>query len=157
MDLVNRRRWMAGLVLALLPAAGWAQVTASISGKVEDSAGVGVMGATVTVKSLETGATRVVMTDEMGNYRALSLAVGPQEVRAEKTGFKSAVRTGINLAVGQEAVVNVRLEVGDLVQQVTVTADAPVVNTTTASISGVVGEQQVKELPLNGRSFDNLI
>jgi len=59
--------------------------------------------------------------------------------------------------VGQEAVVNLRLEVGDLIQQVTVTADAPVVNTTTAPVSGVVGERQVKDLPLNGRSFDNLI
>ncbi len=156
-DAVGQRRWIMGLALFALPALGLAQVPASISGKVEDPSGVGVMGATVTVKSLETGATRVVTTDDMGTFRALSLAVGPQEVKAEKTGFKAAVRTGINLAVGQEAKVNLRLEVGDLVQQVTVTADAPVVNTTTASISGVVGEQQVKELPLNGRSFDNLI
>jgi hypothetical protein len=157
MNPVNRRRWLAGLTLLALPALGWAQVPASISGKVEDPAGVGITGATVTVKSLETGATRVVVTDETGDYRALSLAVGPQEVKAEKTGFKAAIRSGINLAVGQEAKVNLRLEVGDLMQQVTVTADAPVVNTTTASIAGVVGEQQVKELPLNGRSFDNLI
>ena len=156
-DALSRRRWIAFLVLAVLPATGAAQVTASISGTVEDPAGVGVAAATVTVKSLETGATRVVLTDDVGNFRALSLAVGRQEVKAEKSGFKAAIRTGINLAVGQEAVVNLRLEVGDLVQQVTVTGDAPVVNTTTASVSGVVGEQQVKELPLNGRSFDNLI
>src|SRR4029077_8995425 len=82
---------------------------------------------------------------------------GPQEVKAEKKGFKAAVRMGINLEVGQEAVVNLRLEVGELIQQVTVTADAPVVNTTTAPVSGVVGEREVKDLPLNGRSFDNLI
>ncbi|HLK51177.1 MAG TPA: carboxypeptidase regulatory-like domain-containing protein [Bryobacteraceae bacterium] len=157
MDSVVRRPWILVLALLVVPALGSAQVTASISGKVEDAAGVGVMGATVTVKSLETGAARVAVTDDMGNFRALSLPVGPQEVKAEKSGFKSVVRTGINLAVGQEAVVNLRLEVGDLVQQVTVTADAPVVNTTTAAISGVVSEQQVKELPLNGRSFDNLL
>ena len=83
--------------------------------------------------------------------------MGPQEVRAEKTGFKAAVRTGVNLAVGQEAVVNLRLEVGEFSQQITVSAEAPLVNTTTASVSGLVGERQVKDLPLNGRSFDNLI
>jgi hypothetical protein len=147
------------LLAAMLasPLSGWAQVTASISGTVEDSAGMPVSGAAVTVKSLETGATRVATTDEAGKFRALSLPVGQQEVKAEKTGFKAAVRTGVDLAVGQEAVITLRLEVGDLVQQVTVVGDAPVVNTTTASVTGMVGEQQVKDLPLNGRSFDNLL
>ncbi|HUI79109.1 MAG TPA: carboxypeptidase regulatory-like domain-containing protein [Bryobacteraceae bacterium] len=143
--------------LLFSPAIGSAQVTASISGIVQDPAGMPVGGAAVTVKSLETGATRVVTTDEEGKFRALSLPVGQQEVRAEKTGFKAAVRTGIDLVVGQEAVVTLRLEVGEVVQQVTVVAEAPMVNTTTASVAGLVGEQQVKDLPLNGRSFDNLI
>jgi hypothetical protein len=98
-----------------------------------------------------------VKTDEAGNFRVLALPLGPQEVKAEKKGFKAAVRMGIDLKVGQEAVVNLRLEVGELVQQVTVSEEAPVVNTTTASVSGVVGEREVKDLPLNGRSFDNLI
>ncbi|MBZ5577514.1 MAG: carboxypeptidase-like regulatory domain-containing protein [Acidobacteriia bacterium] len=145
------------LAVAALPRLAQSQVAASISGKVEDAAGAAVSGATVTVTSLESGATRVVTTDGGGAFHALSLPVGRLEVKAEKSGFKAGVRSGINLAVGQEAVVILHLEVGDLVQQVTVTADAPVVNTTTASISGVVGEQQVKDLPLNGRSFDNLI
>ncbi len=139
------------------PEAGWAQVAATISGRVEDATGAGVGGATVTVKSLETGATRIASTDFTGNFRVLSVSVGAQEVRAEKTGFKTAVRTGIHLAVGQEAVVNLRLEVGEFAQQVTVLAEAPLINTTTAAVSGLVGERQVKDLPLNGRSFDNLI
>ena len=116
-----------------------------------------MQGARVTVKNAETGATRTVLTDELGNYRVLALAVGPQEVKAEKTGFRAAVRMGVNLAVGQEAVVNLRLDVGEITQEVTVSADAPLVNTTTAQVSGLVNEQQVKDLPLNGRSFDNLI
>lgn len=111
----------------------------------------------VTVKSIETGATRTTTTDATGHYAILSLPLGPQQVTAEKAGFKSAVRTGIDLVVGEEAVVNLQLEVGELVQQVTVAAETPVVNTTTAQSSGVVGEQQIKDLPLNGRSFDNLI
>ena len=132
-------------------------VTAAISGKVEDPSGAGVSGATVTVKSLETGATRVVTTDDAGNFKSLSLPLGAQEVKAEKTGFRTQVRTGIKLEVGQQAVVNLKLEVGDFVQQVTVSEAIPVVNTTTASVSGLVGDRAVKELPLNGRSIDNLI
>jgi Carboxypeptidase regulatory-like domain len=134
-----------------------AQVSASISGTVADASGAGVAGAMVTVKSLETGAIRTATTDSAGHYTILSLPLGPQEVKAEKTGFKSAVRTGVALVIGQEAVVNLQLEVGEFAQQVTVTAETPLVNTTAAQVSGVVGERQVKDLPLNGRSFDNLI
>ncbi len=67
------------------------------------------------------------------------------------------VRTGINLEVGEQAVANLRLEVGNVVQQVNVIEEAPLVNITTESTAGTVDERQVKDLPLNGRSFDNLI
>ncbi len=136
---------------------GLAQVSATISGRVEDPSGATVGGATVTVKSLETGATRVITTDEAGNFRVLSLPLGPQEVKAEKTGYKVVVHKGIKLELGQEAVVNLRLQVGAVAQEITVSDETPVVNTTTALISGLGGERAVKELPLNGRSFDNLI
>src|SRR5216683_3862902 len=134
-----------------------AQVTATISGTVEDTSGAAVPGAAVTVTNIETGLTRALQTDETGNYKSLSLPVGRYEVRAEKTGFKTGVRTGIDLVVGQEAVVNLALQLGDAKQQVTVSGEAALVNVTTTAISGLVGEQQVKDLPLNGRSFDNLI
>jgi hypothetical protein len=134
-----------------------AQVTATVSGRVEDATGASVGGAVVTIKSLETGTTRTTTTDEIGNYRVVSLAVGTQEIRVEKPGFRSAVRTGVNLAVGQEAVVNLKLDVGEVAQEVTISADAPLVDLTTASVSGLVGEREIKELPLNGRSFDSLI
>ncbi len=154
----GRIRFLSFLVAALLGSTpAWPQVLASISGKVEDASGGAVHGATVTVKNLETGASRSVTTDENGNFHALSLALGPQEVKAEKKGFKAAIRTGIRLEVGQEAVVNFKLDVGELVQQVTVSEQVPVVNTTTAPVAGIVGEQAIKDLPLNGRSFDNLI
>jgi hypothetical protein len=134
-----------------------AQVTAAISGRVEDASGAAVEGAIVTVKSLETGASRAVTTGATGNFRAVSLPIGPQDVRAEKTGFKATVRSGINLEVGQEAVVTLQLEVGELVQEVRTVAETSLVNTTTAEVSGLVGEREVKDLPLNGRSFDNLL
>src|SRR5689334_13347539 len=152
---------LSGVIVCVLVAAAaqplWAQATATVSGRVEDATGAVVSGATVTVKSLETGATRVVTTNDAGNYTAISVPVGGQEVRAEKEGFKTAVRSGVNLRIGQEAVVNLRLEVGEVRQEVRVVAEVPVVNLTTSQVSGIVGEREVKDLPLNGRSFDNLV
>src|SRR4029077_15704034 len=110
----------AAFAFAISASLAFAQVTGTISGRVEDSSGAAVGGAIVAVKNLETGATRTVTTDETGIYRALALPVGSQEVRAEKPGFRAAVHTGIDLAVGQQAVVNLKLEVGELVQEVTV-------------------------------------
>ena len=114
-------------------------------------------GVAVTVKDLETGATRSLLSDDTGSFRALSLPIGPYEVKAERAGFKTQVRSGINLAVGQDAVVNLHLDVGDLAQVVNVSESVPLVNTTTSSVSGLVGEREVKDLPLNGRSFDDLM
>ncbi|HXR09461.1 MAG TPA: carboxypeptidase regulatory-like domain-containing protein, partial [Candidatus Acidoferrales bacterium] len=144
-------------MLALLMAPAHAQVAAAISGTVVDPSNAGVGGAKVIVTNDETGATRTATADESGNYSVLALAPGPFEVKVEKNGFKAAVRTGIHLQVAQQAVVNFKLEIGEFVQAVTVAEDAPVVNTTTSATSGVVGEREVKDLPLNGRSFDNLI
>jgi len=146
-----------GLCICTLAAAGWAQGTASIAGRVEDASHGAVGGATVTVKSLETGAARQVATDDDGNYRETSLPLGPQEVKVEKPGFKTVGPTGFRLAVGQQFVVNFQVEVGQVVQQVTVSEQAPIVNPSTASTAGVVGERAIKDLPLNGRSFDTLI
>jgi hypothetical protein len=114
-------------------------------------------GVAVTVENLETGAARSALSDDSGNFRTLSLPVGPYQVKAEKAGFKTQVRKGVELAVGQEAVVNLQLALGDVSQEVNVTEQNPVVNTTTSSVSGLVGEREVKDLPLNGRSFDDLM
>src|SRR2546421_2699319 len=110
---LSKHVW-AGVLFAICFAAGTiqAQVTGSVSGRVEDSTGAAVPGATVTVTSLETGAGRTMRSDEAGTYRVLSLPVGRYEVRAEAAGFKAALQTGVNLAVGEQAVVNLKLEVG---------------------------------------------
>lgn len=149
-------RILAAQVL-ILGALAYGQVTAAISGRIEDPAGAAVGGAKVTVTSAETGAARTAVSDDAGTFSVLSLAPGPYTIEVQKTGFRAAARTGVHLQVAQNAVVNFRLEIGQLVQQVTVAEDAPVVNTTTSSVSGVVGEREVKDLPLNGRSFDTLI
>jgi hypothetical protein len=147
----------SALLLATVTLPVWSQSTASISGRVEDASQAAISGATVTVKSVETGATRVVVTDETGSYRAASLPLGAQELTVQKKGFQSQIRGGVRLDVGEHAVVNFTLELGDVVQQLTVSAEAPIVNATTASTAGLVGERQVKDLPLNGRSFDALL
>jgi hypothetical protein len=150
--------WLALMLLGPATRPGRAQVgSAGIFGKVEDTSGAAISGAAVTVKNLETGATRTVLTGDNGTYRVSSLLVGRHEVKVEKPRFQSAVRSGINLEVGQNAAVDFRLELGELVQQVTVTEDVPLVNTTNSSVWSVVGEREVKDLPLNGRSFDDLI
>jgi hypothetical protein len=132
--------------------------TASLSGTIEDASGSPIPGVMVTVTSLETSIARTATTDDSGAYRLLSLPVGRYDVKAEKAGFKTQVQTGINLVVGQQGVINLGMEVGQVTQQVTVSGEAAmVVNTTTASISGIVNEQEVKDLPLNGRSFDSLV
>jgi len=134
-----------------------AQVTASISGTVTDQSGAVVAGADVTVRDVETGVVRSTATNADGRYRVLALPIGRYDVRAQKTGFTEQVRTGIHLAVGQDASADLILRLGQVSQQVEVDADAEIVSVTTADVSGLVGEKQVKELPLNGRSYDLLL
>ena len=134
-----------------------AQVSAILSGTVTDQSGAAVSGASVTAKNVDTGAVRGTVTDAKGHYQFFSLPVGQYEIRGAKAGFTEAVRTGVHLVVGQSATVDMSLQVGASSQQVTVTGDAPLVGVTTADISGLVGEQQVKNLPLNGRSYDELL
>ncbi len=143
-------------VLLCAPAAH-AQVSAAISGRVTDPTGATVSGAAVVAKNIETGETRSTVTDSNGGYWVPSLAVGEYEVHVTKQGFQEQVRGGIHLVVGQEATVDISLKLGQVTEQFKVVEDAPVVSVTAADISGVVGEQQVKDLPLNGRSYDELM
>jgi hypothetical protein len=134
-----------------------AQVSASIAGTVTDASGAPVPAAAVTATNRETGALRTSVTDDSGRYRMLALAVGEYEIRVAKSGFQDAVRSGIRLVLGQEAAVDVTLQIGTLQSEVTVTGDASLLSVSTSDISGVVGERQVKDLPLNGRSYDLLL
>lgn len=154
-------QFIAGLILALLsfslvPGVS-AQGTPSISGTVTDPSGAVIAGANVTVMNVDTGIARGLVTDNMGRYRVVSLPVGPYEVHVKQSGFPEEVRKGIHLVVGQEAVVDLALRLGQASEQITVNEDAPPVSVTNADISGLVGEQQVKDLPLNGRSYDELM
>src|SRR5579864_5118473 len=106
--------------------------TANIVGVVKDTTGALIPGVTVNIKHLDSGLTRTVITSEIGGYSVSSLPVGPYEVTTTMPGFKQEIRRGINLAVGQEAVIDLVLEVGTAAEQVTVSEEAPLVNTTLA-------------------------
>jgi Carboxypeptidase regulatory-like domain len=152
------RLWVGVLsVLYLCSLAAHAQVSAGLSGRVTDQTGAVVSGATVTAENLDTGLSRTTITDQAGRYELVALPIGHYDVRAKKTGFAERVRTGLSLVVGQDATVDLSLPVGNVNEQVKVVADAPIVNATTQDISGLVGEKEVKELPLNGRSYDLLV
>ncbi|HWY06858.1 MAG TPA: carboxypeptidase-like regulatory domain-containing protein [Candidatus Acidoferrales bacterium] len=136
---------------------GSAQGDASIHGTVSDSSGGAIQGVAIQVKNLETGAVRNLLTDETGRFDAASLPVGRYVVKAEKPGFRREEKTGISLVLGQRETVDVVLQVGDVRQTVQVESAPTVVMISTEDVSGLVGEQQVKDLPLNGRSYDQLI
>ncbi len=148
------RRLVAVLLFAL-PA--FAQVSAVLSGTVTDPSG-GVLGfATVTARSVDTGATRETTTDAAGRYLFTSLPIGPYELRVSKNGFDPALRTGVNLTVGENATIDFALKIGGVLELITVNGDAPLVSVTTVDGGGLVTETAIKELPLNGRSFDLLM
>ena len=134
-----------------------AQVTTgTISGVVQDSSGAVIPGVSVTVKNLDTGTARSVTTDERGRYTAPNLTLGNYEIEGELTGFQTEIRRGITLTVGREAVVSLTLKVGQLSDAVTITAEAPLVESTTPAMSSLVDARTIRDLPLNGRSYDQL-
>ena len=158
----NQSFWKQAVVLAiglslLTGSSVRSQTVASIAGTITDATGAALSGASVTVKNLETGSQRIVTADDAGHFDVEALAVGQYEVEAEASGFRPEVKTGITLVVGQHAEVNLTLRVGQVQEAVIVQEQGPVVSVTTQDISGLVGERQVKDLPLNGRSYDQLL
>jgi len=138
-------------------ASAQAQVTARIKGTVTDPSGATVTSAAVAARNTETGITRTVTSESDGTYLFLALPVGTYEITASKSGFQDSLRDGIQLNVNEEVSIDLRLQVSSVKAAVTVSEDAPIVTTTTSDISGLVGEREIKQLPLNGRSYDLLL
>jgi hypothetical protein len=130
--------------------------TGTISGVVQDTSGAVISGANVTIKNVDTGIARALTTDVGGRYVAPNLPVGNYEVQAQQPGFRTEIRSGITLTVGREEVISLTLNVGQTAETVTVTAEAPLVETTTAAMSSLVDQRTIRDLPLNGRSYDQL-
>src|SRR5262244_1024692 len=131
-------------------------VGASIQGAVTDANGAAVRNAAVEVRNVGTGVTHNAGTDAEGRYRMPLLPSGDYEVRVTASGFQPLLRRGISLAVGQDAVVDATLTIGQIETTVTIEVTATTVNTISAALSGLVTKHEIRDLPLNGRSFQQL-
>lgn len=147
------------LVLSVLVgrAALGQMVTATLNGVVSDSAGAAIPKAQIQIQNVNTGMKMVSETDNAGLYSIAQLPSGSYALTVTRTGFRKSVQTGIVLTIGQIATLNVALQVGDVKETVTVTADAELINVTTADLSAVVNQAAVEELPLNGRDPSSLV
>jgi carboxypeptidase family protein len=147
-------------VLILLLAAGHVAAqanTAQINGTVVDPSGGVLPGATVTAIQTDTGFRREVVSDEQGSFALTNLPIGPYRLEVALSGFRSYQQTGIVLQVGSNPVIPVTLQLGELAETVSVEAAAPLVETRTAAIGGVIDNERIEELPLNGRNSADLI
>ena len=155
-------RWLLGfvgivLVIVGIGSAAYGQaVGASLRGTVTDATGAALPGATVTILNVGTSASRDLQTDSAGRYTAPLLPPGDYEVHVTLTGFQPYARRGLRLAVGHDAALDVKLELGQLAEVVTVSGAAPTVDLTSGAVSGLVTDKQIRDLPLNGRSFQQL-
>src|SRR5262245_10232923 len=151
-------QWLrCALLLSLLLINGRAQTQGEITGVVSDTGGAVVQGATVVVTNSATGAARTVTSNEAGVYRFPSLLPGVYTLRIEKTGFKSAARSEIQVQIEQTVRLDVALEIGDVGETVTITGGAPLLAQESTTVGTVIENKRIVELPLNGRNFLQLV
>ena len=130
---------------------------ASVSGRVLDPNGAAIVEATVIARNVDTGVSTTVQTNEAGIYHFVNLAPGIYEVSVSKKGFNVVLKPGVDIHIADNISMNFNMPVGSVSETVTVTAGAPILNTTEASVSTVVDQSYVANMPLNGRSFQDLI
>ncbi len=151
-NLVARWCTMALLLVPLTTSAAWAQTfTGGVRGVVQDSGGV-VPGVTVTLTNEANGAVRSEVSNEQGLYNFAAVAPGIYTVKAELTGFKTFENKGIRVATQQFVTMDIKLDVGQLQETITVTGEAPLIDTSNASTGSVIDSRQLESLPSAGRS-----
>src|SRR5215471_2719942 len=131
-------------------------VGASIHGSITDAHGAAVPNAKVEARNVGTGLAQTVVADAVGRYRLPLLASGEYEIQVSLASFQTVTRRGIRLTVGQSAVIDFKLDLGQSTSEVAVFADASPINLTSATLSGLVNDKEIRDLPLNGRSFQQL-
>jgi Carboxypeptidase regulatory-like domain/TonB dependent receptor len=145
------------LVAALLAtSSALAQSTATVQGTVTDSKGAVLPNATIVVRNRNTATERTTQTDSEGNYQVAALPVGLYSIEVRVEGFKTQVADSVTLQVAKTAVQNFQMDVGAISEQVLVSGDTPVVETSTTSVGTVINQRTVQEIPLNGRHFVDL-
>jgi hypothetical protein len=143
--------------IALLGAGARAQVSGgTISGSITDASGAAIPKAAVEVRNTATSAARSLVSNDSGFYSAPNLVPGPYEVKVSAQGFKGELHSDLVLTVGAQLVVNVQMSVGGATEIVNVQGEPSAVETTNATLGGVVNENTVRELPLNARDWTAL-
>jgi hypothetical protein len=132
------------------------QITGNIRGKITDPTGAVIQAARVSALQTETGLSRTTVTDNAGNYLLLELPVGHYRIEVSSPGFQKYVREGISLSVNETASVSARLAIGSEKERVQVQADASLIQPTVTGLGKVVLQQELLDLPLNGRNFSQL-
>ncbi|MGH9325965.1 MAG: carboxypeptidase regulatory-like domain-containing protein, partial [Terriglobia bacterium] len=144
-------------VASVAPLLGQVAATAQIQGRVTDPSGAVIPKATVTVRQINTGMVRTTLSAANGAYALPNLPVGPYTLEAHASGFQAYVQTGIVLQVSNNVTINIVLRIGRITQQVTVAANATMVQTQMTSVSQVIDNARILDLPLNGRLATSLV
>jgi hypothetical protein len=158
MSRLIRPLWMAlAITVGSIPLA-WAQSgTSALQGRVVDTQKAAIPGATVTIVSNTMGLAKTTTSDDTGDYQFVALPPGPYKMTVELTGFKSTVIETVSLRVDSTSQVDVTLEVGSLSEAVQVTSEAPITNTTDASLGNVITGSQIRALPLEANNVVGLL
>ena len=128
-------------------------VTGTIVGTVLDAQGAVIPNAAISARNRETGLERTATSDGSGEFTVTSVPAGPYDVTVTAPGFQQTVRSGVTMTVGAVLRLDFKLNVGDVQQKVVVTSEAPQVDTTTSTLSGLVSDTSIRQLPLNGRDW----
>ncbi len=155
--LTTRVWWVALLICALISVRGASgQAVGNIAGYVKDTSGASIPGVVVTATMREQKTSRTTQTDSEGFYSFVGLLPGHYDVSFEAKGFQTLVRSGLELTVGQDVRVDAALTVGAVQTRVEVGAAAPLVDTVSSTLSGLIDDRRVVDLPLNGRNIMSL-
>ena len=146
----------AVLLLSVLQSQGQAQ-TATISGTASDASGAAMVGAKIQATNTETNISQSTVSDAQGRYTISDLPVGTYAVQASQAGFRTVIHTGVTISVGSTVVVDFSMPVGEVSQTVNVEGQVSRVETTTSEVSTLISPTQMRELPLNGRNFEQLL
>src|SRR5580765_230993 len=158
MKTILRTSHLSGLMILFLLSAVWLaangqSTTATLSGVVHDPTGAVLPQVKITIKNSARGTTRATVTDNEGRYNLSNVEPGTYELRAERTGFSTDVRSGLVLTVGGAQQADLTLRIGPTTEVVTVTDAAPLIETSKAEVSTVISERAIQSLPNIGRNF----
>jgi len=131
--------------------------TGRILGSVHDKSDAVMVGVSVVITDVQRGISRTVVTDDAGEYVAPDLLPGVYKITAQAKGFKTYERTNVQLEVASDVRGDIVLEPGETTQTVTVTEEVPMINLTNATLGGTLSNEEINDLPLNGRNYENLL